>query len=100
MGKKFYLPFLFLIFLGAAAFAQTGEIKGHITEKAGKEGVAFASVAAMLNGAQVQATVTYFDGNFSIKPLNPGKYDVKVTCVGYSPAEIKGVIVSSDKTSF
>ncbi len=100
MGRKLYLPLFLISILGLNALAQTGEIKGRVLEKGTKEGVPFASVAALLGGSQVQATVTDIDGNYSIKPLNPGKYDVKATSVGYSPFEKTGVIVSTDKISF
>ena len=100
MGRKFYLAFIALVFFGASSFAQTGEIRGKVTEKGSNEGIPFASVAALLNGTQVQATVTDFDGNYSIKPLNPGKYDVKATSVGYQALQISGVQVSSDNISF
>ncbi|MBK9543451.1 MAG: carboxypeptidase-like regulatory domain-containing protein [Bacteroidetes bacterium] len=100
MGRKFYLPLIAMLFIGIGAFAQSGEIRGKVTEKGGKEGVPFASVAALLNGTQIQAAVTDFDGNFSIKPLNPGKYDVKATCVGYNAQAIQGVLVTIDKISF
>ena len=32
--------------------------------------------------------------------MNPGKYDVKVTCVGYNPKQVNGVLVTADKSSF
>jgi sRNA-binding regulator protein Hfq len=101
MGRKVYVPLLLLAFFSTlSVFAQTGEIRGKVTEAGSREGVPFASVAALLNGTQVQGTVTDFDGNFSIKPLNPGKYDVKVTCVGYSPKQLNGVLVSADNIAF
>lgn len=100
MGRKFYLPLFVLILVGLSAAAQTGEIRGKVTEKGGKEGVPFASVAALVNGAQVQAAVTDFDGNYVIKPLPPGKYDVKATSVGFQPAMRTGVLVTVDKSSF
>ena len=100
MKLKFYLPLFFISVLGLNAFAQTGEIKGRITEAGGKDGVPFASVAALLGGTQVQAATADLDGNYTIKPLNPGKYNVKVTSVGFSPFEKVGVIVSVDKISY
>jgi len=81
------------------ASAQSGEITGKVTERGGKEGVPFASVAAIQDGSQIIATLTDIDGNFTLKPLTPGKYDVKVTSVGYSPAEKTGVVVSVDNIS-
>lgn len=100
MGRKVYVPLLLLVLFSFPALAQTGEIRGKVTEAGGKEGVPFASVAALLNGTQIQGAVTDFDGNYSIKPLNPGKYDVKVTCVGYNPKQVNGVVVTADKISF
>ena len=100
MGRKLYLPLIFISLFASGALAQTGEIKGRVLEKGTKDGVPFANVAALLGGTIVQAAVTDIDGNYTIKPLNPGKYDVKGTSVGYGPAEKTGVIVSSDKIAF
>ena len=33
-----------------------------------------------------------------VKPLAPGKYDVKGVYVGYQASEVKGVVVGEDKT--
>ncbi len=71
MGRKIYLPVVVLILSAFAATAQTGEIRGKVTEKNGAE-IPFASIAALVNGVQVQASVADFEGNYSIKPLNPG----------------------------
>ncbi len=100
MGRKVYVPLLLFFFFTVSAFAQTGEIRGKVTESGSTEGVPFASVAALLNGNQVQGAVTDFDGNFSIKPLNPGRYDVKVTCVGYNAKQLNSVLVTADKIAF
>ena len=99
MGRKFYLPLVVLVLSFFISEAQTGEIRGKITEKGGKE-IPFASVAALVNGIQVQATIADFEGNYSIKPLNPAKYDIKATSVGFSPVLRPGVIVTVDKISF
>ena len=100
MGRKLYLPLIFISLLASSALAQTGEIKGRVIEKGTNDGAPFASVGAYLGGTLVQAAVTDIDGYYSIKPLNPGKYDVKATSVGYSPAERTGVIVTSDGMAF
>jgi len=100
MGRKIYLSLILFSTIFSNAFAQSGEIRGQIKEKGGKDGVPFASVAAIVGGQQVIATVTDLDGNYTLKPLNPGKYDVKATCVGYSPSQMSGVLVTVDKISF
>ena len=38
-----------------------------------------------------------FDGNYTIKHLDPGTYTIKATFVGYGAVEITGVIVSANK---
>jgi hypothetical protein len=99
MGRKLYLPLIVLLLSFLNSVAQTGEIRGKVTEKGGAE-IPFASVAAVLNGVQVQAAIADFEGNYSIKPINPGKYDVKATAIGFQPVLTSGVIVSTDKITF
>lgn len=91
-----------LLFVLAANFvyAQSGQIQGKIIDKATGEGIPFANIVAEQNGVQKGGASTDFDGNYSIKPLNPGKYDVKISYVGYQPSETKGVIVSGDQIAF
>lgn len=91
--------FTLIIVLTSAysSFAQYGEIRGRITDGENGEGIPFANIIALQSEAQKAGATTDFDGNFSIKPLSPGKYDLKVTYVGYQPTETKGVLVSSDK---
>ncbi len=88
---------LFLCFAGTAfVFAQTGEITGTVKDENG-DGIPFATVVAEQNGSVVQGTSTDFDGNYTIKPLPPGKYDLKLTYIGYAEQQIQGVSVNSDK---
>lgn len=53
-----------------------------------------------MNNSIVQGAVTDIDGNYVIKPLNPGRYDIEVTSVGYQPAKQTGILVSVDKITF
>ena len=99
MGRKFYLQLLVIILSSVVASAQTGEIRGKVTEKGGKE-IPFASVAVLVNGTQIMASSADFDGNYTIKPLSPGKYDVKATSVGFTAVLKTGVIVTVDNISF
>ena len=99
--KLYYLTFAFVI-LTVSAFAQggSGELKGTVTDKATKQPIPFASVVVYSSGNQVAGTQTDFDGNYKIKPISPGKYDVKAAILGYAPIQLTGVIVYSDKISF
>ena len=88
-------------FVALATFAQNGEISGKITDEKG-EAIPFANVSIVENGKStgVGAT-TDFDGFYSIKPLNPGKYDVKFSFVGYTSVikEMKRIF-ALNKTCF
>src|SRR5450432_1696698 len=97
MIRKFYFTIILLVLTGLTAMAQTGSIKGKVLDKSSNEPLPFASVVAELNGSQVGGAQTDFDGNFTIKPLNPGKYTIKVSFVGYTASEVTGIIVSVDK---
>lgn len=98
--KKFYLLFSVLLF-ASGVFAQTGEISGKITDETG-EGAIGAVVAIVDKEGKVtgQGVQTDFDGNFTIKPLTAGTYNIKVSLVGYTPIVKTGIIVSSDKPTF
>ncbi len=96
------LRYLFLLlFIGASgiAFAQSGgAITGTVID-AKKETVIGATVRVLEGGLLKGSTATDFDGNYTIKPLSAGKYDVEVTYTGYKTSRISGVIVSPDKTT-
>ena len=101
--RKFYAFLVLLtITIGQAAFAQSGagELRGKVVDSKTKEGVPFAGVIVELNGTQVAAQQTDFDGNYVIKPISPGKYDVRVEIIGYSKRIINGVIVNSNKQTY
>lgn len=79
--------------------AQSGELRGKVID-ASKEPVPFASVSIELNGTQVAGTKTNFDGEYSIKPISPGRYDVKISALGFNANVTTGVVISADKTQF
>jgi outer membrane receptor protein involved in Fe transport len=91
-----------LVFSISNMYAQTGtsELRGKVTDPATKEPIPFAAVIVEQNGVQVAGTKTDFDGNYSIKPLNPGNYDVRFSVIGYTQALKKGVLINSNKTTY
>src|ERR1041384_6043803 len=101
MMRKIYLTYILSAIYGLTALAQTtGYIQGKVVDKATGEALPFASVVAELNGNQAGGAQTDFDGKYTIKPLSPGKYNIKATFVGYGSAQVEGVIVSADKITF
>ena len=99
MLRKIYLIAI-LVLTSSLAMAQTGSLKGVITDAMSGESIPFANLIAEKNGSQIAGTTTDFDGNFTIKPLEPGTYTIKATFVGYGTVEVVGVIVSANKITF
>nr|MBA3987197.1 TonB-dependent receptor [Flavobacteriales bacterium] len=102
MLKKIQLLFLITLASVTIAKAQVGQggLKGKVLDKVNNEPVPFANVVVELNGNQVAGVTTDIDGNYFIKPLAPGKYDVKASFVGYQQVQVSGVVVSSDQIAF
>ncbi len=101
MLRKIYFSIVTLLLAGASAFAQgTGAVKVLLKDKTNGETIPFANVVAYQGGIQVGVGTTDMDGYAMIKPLAPGKYDIKGVYVGYQAAEQKGVIVSESKTTY
>lgn len=61
-----------------------GTIKGTIIDSKTKEPVPFANVVAKQDGKQIKGTQTDMEGNFTLKPLNVGQYEIQASCVGYN----------------
>ncbi len=77
-----------------------GALKGKVTDKASKEALPFVNVVLELNGTIVTGAASDFDGEFTIKPIPPGKYDLKASFTGYQPVQISGVVVNAEKITF
>lgn len=90
----------FFLAANVFVFAQSGALKGKVIDKATKEPIPFTNVIVEMGGTQAGGTTSDIDGNFTIKPLTPGKYDIKASSIGYKPMLIRGFIVKSDQIVF
>jgi hypothetical protein len=99
MIKKIgYFALCMLLSIGAFGQASNvGEIFGRIVDEK-KQPLDFASVRALEGGVVKGGSNTDQNGNYRIKPLSPGKYNVIVSYVGYQTQEIQGVLVGNDKS--
>lgn len=80
-------------------FAQNeSAIKVTLKDKTNKETIPFANVIVEMGGIQVGVGTTNIDGEVTIKPLNPGNYNVKATYVGYQTMQISDVNLSVGST--
>lgn len=75
-------------------------IKVKLIDKANKETIPFANVVVELGGIQAGIGTTNIDGEVMIKPLNPGKYNVKATYVGYQAVTMNNINISVGKTTY
>lgn len=102
MVRRIFSSVALSLFALATMHAQvgTGSLKGKITDKKSGEPLPFVNVVVENRGTQVSGGATDFDGNYFIKPIDPGTYDVIVSYVGYQPYKQTGVVVSSNKITF
>ncbi len=102
MLRRLFSTVVLSICATLAVLAQTGSgsLKGKITDKKSGEPLPFVNVVVENRGTQVSGGATDFDGEYFIKPISPGTYDVIVSYVGYQPYKQTGVIVNSNKITF
>jgi len=83
--------------LSVSAQVGQGTVKGKILDEETGEPVPFANVALMDGSDQILGTTTNFDGEYTLKPIPPGTYDIQISYVGYQTRRIAGVSVTSDR---
>jgi hypothetical protein len=96
MGKVIYLIQLGLIFFVSTISAQTGSIKGIVTDVSNDETLVGAAV--VVKGTHIGMT-TDFDGAFEISGLSPGIYTLQVSFISYKPQLIENIQVGAGKTA-
>lgn len=99
MKKTIYIVLASLLSSAFTAQSTSGTIKGKLYDFETKESVPFAH-AYVFKGSEKIGTVSDIDGNFTIKPLSPGTYNLEVTFVGLDTFRISGIQVNSDKITF
>ncbi len=100
MLRKLLLTALLAVAANGLLWAQSGTLQGKILDNATKEPIPFANIILESGGRQVGGSTSDFDGKYTIKPIPPGRYDLKATYVGYKPLLIRGVVINSDKITF
>ncbi len=79
--------------------AQAGEIKGVVSNTL-QEPILDALIKVYQGGIYVSASSVNEEGKYSVKPLEPGYYDIIVTATDYRMRMIKNIEVSSERTSY
>jgi hypothetical protein len=94
------IPALILVFFVLSeSFAQrpTQTIRGTVTDNASNTPLPFATVVVLNTNF---GTATDNTGNFSLKNVSVGRYNIQVSMIGYEPFVVKEVQVSSGKEVF
>jgi len=83
------------------ALPQTfGTLQGKVIDNDTKEELPFVNIVLEVGGSQEGGASSDIDGKYVIKPLTPGKYDLRATSVGYNPLLIRGVQINANQTRF
>ena len=86
---------LLLIISAAAGFSQqTGKISGKVTDS--KTGETLIGLTVKLTGATLGAS-TDIEGRYTLNNLNPGKYSLSFSYIGYQNKNITEIEVSAGK---
>lgn len=74
----------------------SGSIQGTVSDDR-SEPIPFANVSLLNEGEIVTGSTTDFDGVFKLKNISAGMYDLKVSSVGFTSQERKGIPVHGDQ---
>ncbi|MBR9923240.1 MAG: TonB-dependent receptor [Bacteroidetes bacterium] len=93
--KKLLLFLILLLPLGLAAQTLTQTIRGTVVDSESKFPLIGVSVSVSLEDGAIIGTVTEVDGTFRLEEVPVGRQTVNLTYLGYEPAILNNIIVSS-----
>ena len=99
MHKNIIL-FVIALCTSVSLSAQTGTLKGTVSDAQTGETIPFANIVLKSDGINVLGGASDLDGNYTIKPINPGQYNVEVSFIGYATVIQTNVLISPDKITF
>lgn len=100
MLRKLLLTACLALAANALLFAQSGTLKGRVTDKETGDAIPFVNIILESGGRQIGGSASDFDGYYTIKPITPGKYNLKASFVGYKPLTVTNIVINSDKITF
>lgn len=96
MKKASFILLFFLALLHTSAQTYTQTIRGKVIDADSKSEIVGASVV-LLNGDSLNGCVTDVNGNFRLEKVPVGRRGIRITFVGYNPAMMNNIIVTSGK---
>jgi hypothetical protein len=88
-----------LLIAGICQAQTNGIIKGTVVDEK-KQPMPFVPVAVLEDSTIILSAQTDMNGEFTIKEVTPGKYNVKAIATGYNTFFLKGVLVESNVTRY
>ncbi len=88
--------FLFIFYKELDAQSLMQNIKGNVIEKETQLPLPGASIS-IINSNPIIGTTTDFDGNFTINEVPVGRYNIKISFIGYQTIIINELLVNSAK---
>jgi hypothetical protein len=96
---KITLAIASLIISGTLLAQTGGTIKGTIVDEK-KNAMPFVPVAIMQDSSIVASSTTDINGEFAVKELVPGRYNLKASFTGYDILLLKGVVVNPNQFTY
>jgi outer membrane receptor protein involved in Fe transport len=82
-------------------FPQTsGTLQGKVIDADTKEELPFVNIVLEVGGSQQGGASSDINGKYVIKPIPPGKYDVRASFIGYNEVLVRGVQINANQTRF
>ncbi len=100
MFRNLLLTASFILASTMLVFSQSGSLQGKVTNKETGEPIPFANIVIESGGHMITGGTSNFEGEYRIRPINPGTYDVTISYVGFEPRKITGVIVRTGQVVF
>ncbi len=105
MHKRKFIVLIITVTLTNLLFGQqqttrnAGSITGKVFDESTKKPVEFSNVLLLSakDNKLVSGTVTAKSGEFNLKNIKPGSYNLQVQFVGYTTRKINGITVTSIK---
>jgi len=98
--KKNYLNFLLLFFVifttGVIAQDNSQTVRGTVMDKQSQSTIPGANII-ILGTDPLKGAVSDMDGRFKITDVKPGRYDLKISYMGYKEIVMPNVVVTSGK---
>jgi outer membrane receptor for ferrienterochelin and colicin len=91
------IPILFmLLWFSQSLLAQTGSVKGTLTDDISNEPIPFANI--IIKGT-TKGTTTDFDGKFLIDGIEPGFIELQISVLGYKPKTSSQLQIIGNRTA-